>query len=96
MLRIGLTAITLFVAASVSASTETVSSSFEGGFVQEQRLASAILTPHERRMIRRKELQIAELQRRARSDGVVTRAERREIARVQRQLDGYIYRARLS
>ena len=96
MLRIGLTAIALFLAASASVAAETVSRSVQEEFIQERRLASAVLTPHERRMIRRKERQIAELQQRARRDGVVTRSERREISRVQRQLNSYIQRARVS
>ena len=96
MLRISLAAIALLMAASASASAEMTSNSYQSSFVHEQRLASAVLTPHERRMIRRKEGQITELQRRARADGVITRADRREISRVQRQLNSYIKRARVS
>lgn len=96
MLRIGFTAIALIVAASASASAAPISSSYEGGFVQEQQLASAILTPHERRVIRRNENRIYAMERRARADRVVTRAERRQINQAQRELNSYIRRARAS
>lgn len=52
---------------------------------------SGQLTPHEYRRLQRQQAAIHRMERRARADGVVTRAERREIARAQQRASRAIY-----